>query len=1471
MSTCAIKVRVKNSNGELVESRLFNDLLHYTKNNREKSKEYYAIGTDRQFVEAIEDKAEFDENGEITFETLRSNTDLDINEDELLSELNKEIKSGTYSYSEAILKLQNFNRNSQFNKKYLATLSEAQGKYVLSIVPRNPKNENALADIIKNRSIQDRIIYYLNRAGVSVSFLEKDERVKGRYSTINAEKTATNFYNLIKIAKGEKIEETLAEEAGHFAIGALGNSPLVTRLQALLTPEIQEKLFGSDKDKLMGINSAREAAGMLVGRALIGNIDKLTTFGKIVERLKSLIKRVFSTISGNDVLNATEEAKHIADKIAAGFMSHEFTGTVEQALETKETLYNAKPSYNVQVYKDTVERLRKTVTALKGITNDAFAKHFERILGQVESGRSRIVLNPSTFADSVSLEGITEAVASFADMVGPGKEIDTLLKSIDFENGISFMASTPVNGRKLRQVRTFLKNGKILEALISDSIKIIAGKQSLVGDIENVNTLDELGNATSMNLKELLKDLRDANSVLEAELRTKEVQFFTRFCEHFLGKKYIERSSRLLFKRDESKKFSFTLVREESKKISVEDALNYLENDIDFFERFLGSMSNNPDIIGQIVDRVVKESNKAADTYTLQHRDALRILKEQLKNIGITDTSILYERDRTGKLSGNIISPTNWGNYELDFAEFKKAAEQQFKEETPDLEVLTDFEKGIKWQLWFGPKIKAWHKEHSTFNSELNRYVPALSTDKIVKRYTYDNSEFTDLMKKYDGLQVWYNNFMELKRELDSRLPENSTFAVRMPQFKGTYMNKVQNRRYFDNVLTAHRSALRRELSDTFCETSEDTDFGSNNTYNKKEEGSLFCSKLDFEKEKINRLPIYGINKLEDMNDLSTDLFHSMLAYSSMANTYAVMNLVVDTLEVGTEVLHERKVGPNRLTESERKGAKSNAFNRYLKFLDKQVYGIGSTKHKFGKIVWEKITAASSSLASRYFLGGNVVGGMANTFTGFTEIFKEMLSEEHFSYKDWKKAHKYYFSSFVENWANYGKLVKDNKVSLLMEKWNAYGSGKQDFKTWHTSHNRIYNMFSQSIFLPYKSGDHYMQAISYLAVANKTKVYDEDGNSKSLFEAYEVVDIDSKNPKAGKKVELKKYRFTSKQGGKQYNIIQSILSKIENAGSSSVLLSSPINLTTEESEYLAKHNLDINNREDTVRQLQYNANNLIWSDSAESKFMDLCREINNRMHGIYNNQDKVAFQQSWYGNALLAMRGYALGMIERRFSSNHYSLALGHDVEGSVITSLKALVKLAEASKVDSRGFLNTIKAIALPFGRNSAKTFYQMGFSANQIRNMRRSFGDYAIILLLTLLKFATAQDEDDDEEDVNIVPGITYYFTNRLLREQSAFNMPFGAYEESTSLLDLVPSGVSALFDIGKLTKEGLGAPFADKDNSTYFYQQDKEDRYEQGDTKFKVHFFRMFPYLRSIYTFQQPYEASESYEYGRRLKQR
>lgn len=1456
--SCSIYAHCINSEGQKVESILFKDALHFAPD-RETAKEWYGIGINSKFLEQVDGQASFDENGEITFQSLRKLANLDVKEEGLLNTLNDDIESGLYPYEEAIAKLQSFNRNSQFADDFMATIKQEGNQYRLSVVKRNDANEAALEEEIENRSIMDRIKYYLNKAGVSVEFLDEgSKKYDGRYSTKNAQRAADGLYNLIQVSKGEKIKEALAEEAGHFAIGALGDSPLVSRLIGLLTPEVQKKILGNEYEtKAMGSSYRRELAGDLVGQMLLRN-NPQNTWELMASRIANLAKRVFNTISGNDVANAILDAKKTAQEIAKGFMSSNFTGTVENALNTKETLYSAEASFNVKTFKEVVATLKKQANEMRGVSESLYHK-FNNIAKQIQL---RNVSTPSAISDYIAFDGIVEAISLMSDLME--SEIPSLLEEVNFSDTEDFNKNMARNAKNLRAVRIFARNALSLIKLVNDSTTGGAsGNQLLVGDYI-YETVDESGNKVTVDLGKTLDSfhhlLADREGLINA-LNTKEFQMFLRFMQEGYGKNYIERSARVLFDWKGKKTKGKLIEFRGAEKMNISDLLTYLEGDISIFERYMGSASNCEDVVVQISDKYSKTANKLADDRTEMVRRRLLVLRGKLKEIGLKDTSIFCERSiKTGKLTGNILSRYCWGDWEDEWIAFKKQCEKEFWEENPDLEGRSEGEIGIMWSMFFDKRRLLWHKGdalhkgHSKWDKETNRWIPNDS---------YLNKQWDNVMEDHPERIKWLESYMGLKTEIDSMLGETHTVAHRMPQFKGTFSNKIRNRKLFESGTKATIGTIRATLRDLFCEDSEDTEYGSAQTYNTLDE-DMFSNRLEFEKEKLNRLPLYGINKLKNTEELSTDLFYSTFAYAGMANTYGAMSKLVDIFEIGKEVLLRRKV--KGLTPESELGHHSLAYTRFVKFLDKQIYNVGVKGLKIGKkFLIAKTAMAASRLGSTYFLGGNVTGGIANVTQGFTEIIKEAIAGEYYSLSDFRQANAWYFQSIPENLWSAGEDLKTDKVSLLIRHFNILNENRAEQRNWHTNDSRITNLLGGSLFLPYKMGDHYMQTISYLALANRTKLYTIDGKEVKLFDAYKIVDITDEESedsrKYGKELELSEMFFKTKEGPKEYKLIESILDKLETKE----------DLNDSEMEYINNKGYSITNISNLKANLINDQSNLVFSDTDESAYMDKAREINNRLHGIYNKQDAVAFSQTLIGKMLMSMRNYILGMAERRFGTQKYSLALQGETEGSYRTALKVFM----TSFTDKGGFWKTAQLLFLPTTKRAKGLAMSMGFSENQYRNMRRFFADYLFIGLVWLVKALTAldtggdDDDDDEETDPNVITGIIYYFASRLFREQTALATPRGVYDEFPNVTSMTPAGLSALGDIANTAYLIAGSIGADEENSEFFYQASKKGRYEKGDPKWQYRFFRMFPFYRSIYTFTNPYEAAAGYEFGRKVR--
>ena len=148
---CSIKAHVVNKSGDVVESILFNDLLKFSGNDRKFTNDYYKVATDEEFLDAVRNIAEFDENDEITFKSLKEITNMNISDNKIIRGLDKDLGAGIYDQAEAFFKIDAFNTQNKFKKKYLATIRLTSfGKYAVYVVPNTAANREALNEAVYN-------------------------------------------------------------------------------------------------------------------------------------------------------------------------------------------------------------------------------------------------------------------------------------------------------------------------------------------------------------------------------------------------------------------------------------------------------------------------------------------------------------------------------------------------------------------------------------------------------------------------------------------------------------------------------------------------------------------------------------------------------------------------------------------------------------------------------------------------------------------------------------------------------------------------------------------------------------------------------------------------------------------------------------------------------------------------------------------------------------------------------------------------------------------------------------------------------------------------------------------------------------------------------------------------------------------------------------------------------------------------
>ena len=384
---CAYIPGIKNNKGEIVDSRLFDSLLSFFNKNRAEAKKHYFIATNSEFLEAFKDSITLDSNGEVTLESYIKAAELDANGSKFIGFLNKVIGSGDYDVDTAISKAQAFS-DSEYKNDYIASLVWTnEGKVHIEVVKKDAQSEANLREFYKQKNLINRIIEALNRAGVNVDFLiDNANSVNGRYSTKNAEKTHNGLYSLITIFSSSNVAETLAEEAGHFVYASMQKDILVNRLSQALTKEVISELFGNELDILDENDKVIEAAGRLIGQALINKSkNKLTG---LLNRIVLNAKKYYAKLTKNEVKQLLIDAELTADKMAENFLSPNFTGSIDTALDQKITLFSQKSTSETKAFaevKAEMEYYRDRMKAINGWCRINYDKRVNKALSKAVS------------------------------------------------------------------------------------------------------------------------------------------------------------------------------------------------------------------------------------------------------------------------------------------------------------------------------------------------------------------------------------------------------------------------------------------------------------------------------------------------------------------------------------------------------------------------------------------------------------------------------------------------------------------------------------------------------------------------------------------------------------------------------------------------------------------------------------------------------------------------------------------------------------------------------------------------------------------------------------------------------------------------------------------------------------------------------------------------------------------------------
>lgn len=1088
---CAIIPQIKNNKGQIVDSKLFKSLLAYTGNNRPEATRLYLITKSKKFVRDWNPRLTLDDNNEPTLRSLLQKTNIGdvIPESKVLDRLNREIgyyKKGTNepvllanndeNYQKLLQKAISFNQTSDFRDNYVAKIIKIQDTESprifigVQIEKRNRLNSINADKMAYNFNLNNRLRDILSANGIAIGALtdlEKRMGISGVTDFDVARTAANGMIEMIRLSEGIEGEKALPEEFAHFAIEAIGDSPLINRLiNNLNTNGVVSEILGDEYDTYNTLYKgdtaklAKEAAGKLLAKHLLrAEPIGQKSYKNLLERVILAIKSFFKTISANQIQKAIYEADRDFGRLARDIIN----GRMGEDI-------NIENINSSGLFYQTNERVQRDKKLLQDIMNNELKrlKIYEK-----RNPNSQFSANQRLLIERLELE-----LADNNEIEGIYAFLDNALEELQkVNNRLEVLMNTPatnVNERAsiLRDVRNYMYSYK---NIIEDIRKALVDEERYSDNRYGQRVRVVLDNA-SILIGDLFVKYNDVSMPL-----------FVDFIKPFVGENIL-----------------IPFGKFKGKVIKAEDLVKMADEDISFFDRWLDSMADSSDYVLKVMDQAVKKSKEQARLRTIDVMKQLQAATIKLEKAGIKNTDWMFERDSKGNLSGNYISEINQSLFKEKVREMFKSLNEKYGKNP----IGEDAEKYKKErQAWFDANMEV------------------VNGKKVPKMSIYGNEQYQRLNT---AQKEYYDTVMNIKSQLDSYLPEKYTTLTNAVKIRKDLLERVKSS---DGVKSGVKQIwesvkdefIRRTDDVDFGDRATVKDFEGNEVqtlpvyFTKLKEGE---SANDLSTDIVSTLTAYAamandfdeMNKIIDVLELGRDL----LRERQVTQTQGGKPLVEKFRAVGRKV-------EDKLTKE---GEATRFIQRLNDFFEMQVYGrYMADEGTFGKTNIDKGKVANfvNRVTSMNNLALNVLSGISNITTGKVMMRIESFAGEFFNEKNTIIADRVYGQSLPAYLAEIGNRIKTNKLALWDELFNVMQEYEQDVrevnfdrKTWFS---RMFN--TSTLFFMNNAGEHWMQNRTSLALADAYKMKAPNGKIVSLWDAMEVVPVDKNNKNAGAKLQLK--------------------------------------------------------------------------------------------------------------------------------------------------------------------------------------------------------------------------------------------------------------------------------------------------------------------------------------------------------------
>ena len=498
MESCAVIPQIKGKDGNVKDSKLFNDLLSFTNNNREQTNRLYYITKNPKFQSDYSDILKYDDLGEVTMNSLLK---LDLSSMLEESNLKRKISENygffekgtpivlddtTENYNSLVEKAISFNTSSEYKDNFSAIVRRTPERGIYVSLEKSTTETQVLAQkMAASYNLNKKIRDFLGKNGISVGALNSLDLALGRSGVTDfskAFKEGEGIAELIRIANGSKGEEVLPEEFAHFIIESMENEPVVSRLLNLMSNrELAESVLGDSYgayETLTDKALAHEAAA----RLLLDSIYELNSLQKgvwdnLLSRVKNKFNSKFSKMDAESLLRSVGEAKAAAQQLATNLplqkislqISDRQLSHIDERLDSVRKLLKRLQEQEIKRY-----HIYKTRTTKRGIKEDTS--------GFQASQRQFINLLESHLMSGKFMEGIVFYLKEANDTIKSIKDLYEKLQtpSLGFEEEARYLREIGnyigTYSTTIQDIRSTLNEGMLDDQELGPEIKALVNK-----------------------------------------------------------------------------------------------------------------------------------------------------------------------------------------------------------------------------------------------------------------------------------------------------------------------------------------------------------------------------------------------------------------------------------------------------------------------------------------------------------------------------------------------------------------------------------------------------------------------------------------------------------------------------------------------------------------------------------------------------------------------------------------------------------------------------------------------------------------------------------------------------------------------------------------------------------------------------------------------------------------------------------